>query len=452
MAPTSSEIRDDPAEAVARIAHARRDRMLRIHRRRLRWQDLEDCYSQATLELVARSRRSPFASADHVENALEQKFLSRIEDKRRAIGGRSSIETALARSVPVDAPEHGGADLEDRRAAVEQQVIARTELRRVRELIAELSRDQQLVLASQVCVDMGASEFCARYGWSVEKYRKVAQRARGKLRVLVEEYECGERCERLEPDIVAMSAGVAEGEGLARAKAHVANCRSCARAAGELNRAARSVEAVLPLPFAIAGSIWSKLGAVVSAARRVAGVVRHPLTETGYGGVGAAGGSVASLGALKVGIAVVCVAGAAGGYAVCAHLGILSPPGFGPHPRQFVRAHAPPSRHRRASHAASRSGVAASVTPTAPPSRVESAPTALSRTSSTSHLTHHRLTAVAQTRREFGAPRAQAAGSPAASEPTPAVATPAASTPTAAPAPAPTPQIRQTRAEFGFER
>ena len=55
---------------------------------------------------------------------------------------------------------------------------------------------------------MGAAEFCARFGWSVEKYRKVAQRARAKLRVLVGEYECGDRCRRLEPDLLAMSAGV----------------------------------------------------------------------------------------------------------------------------------------------------------------------------------------------------------------------------------------------------
>jgi hypothetical protein len=222
----------------------------------------------------------------------------------------------LARSVPVDAPEHGGGDLEDRRAAVEQQVIARTELRQVREVISELSRDQQLVLASQVCVDMGVSEFCARYGWSVEKYRKVAQRARGKLRVLVDEYERGERCRRLEHDIIAMRTGVAEGQELARAKAHIANCRACARVAGEPDRGARSVAAVMPLPAAIAGSIWSKLGGILSASRRITAMVRHPLTETGYGGVGAAGGSMASIGALKVGIAVVCVAGAAGSYTV----------------------------------------------------------------------------------------------------------------------------------------
>ena len=51
---------DDPAETVARVAVGRRSRLLRFYRRRLRFEDLEDCYSQATLELMARSRRQPF--------------------------------------------------------------------------------------------------------------------------------------------------------------------------------------------------------------------------------------------------------------------------------------------------------------------------------------------------------------------------------------------------------
>jgi hypothetical protein len=40
---------------VALVARARRDLLLRAHRRRLRREDLEDCYSQAALELVARA-------------------------------------------------------------------------------------------------------------------------------------------------------------------------------------------------------------------------------------------------------------------------------------------------------------------------------------------------------------------------------------------------------------
>jgi hypothetical protein len=209
----------------------------------------------------------------------------------------------------------------------------------LREVIADLSRDQQLVLVSQVCVDMGTSEFCSRYGWSVEKYRKVAQRARARLRVLVEEYERGERCRRLEPDILALSARVAEGNALTRAKVHLTNCQSCARMAGDIDRSTRSIAAVVPLPAALAGGVWMRLSGIWSGLRRAFAIARHPLAETSYGGVGAAGGSMASLGALKVGIAVVCVAGAAGGYAVCSHLGVVSPLGVAPHPHHALTHH-----------------------------------------------------------------------------------------------------------------
>lgn len=427
----------DPAEAVAQIAAARRGRLLRVHRRRLRWEDLEDCYSQATLELVARSRRSPFLSNEHVQNALEQKFLSRIEDRRRAIGGRSAIEAALARAVPVDAPEHAAGELEDRGAAVENRVIARAELRRLREVIADLNRDQQLVLASQVCVDMGAGEFCSRFGWSVEKYRKVAQRARGKLRVLVEEYERGDRCRRLEPDLLALSAGVADGESLARARAHVRNCPACARMVGDLDRAARSVAALLPAPGAIAlgGGVAVKLAGVWAGVRRVAAVVRHPIAETSAGGgAGVAGGGIAGVGALKVGLAAVCVAGAAGSFAVCARLGVLPGVGSVRPPAQIERArahavHRSPSVRIASLSESLRAGVVSAVQRPAP-------------------VRPAHVSAIVQIRREFGVPPAHAAASaggavvPASATDKRAVQAPAA---TAA-------ELSQTQAEFGFEK
>ncbi|HXR13277.1 MAG TPA: hypothetical protein VN740_01375 [Solirubrobacteraceae bacterium] len=423
--------------------------MLRVYRRKLRREDLEDCYSQATLELVARSRRSPFVSLDHLLNALEQKFVSRIEDRRRAIGGRSSIEAAMARAVSVDSFEHGARDLEDRRAAVEQQVIARTELSRLREVIADLSRDQQLVLASQVCVDMGAGEFCSRYGWSVEKYRKVAQRARAKLRVLVEEYERGDRCQRLEPDILALSAGVAEGQPLLRARAHLANCQSCARRAGDVDRAARRVAAILPLPAGLAGgAAWFKLGGVWAGLRRAFAIARHPLAETGSSGVGAAGGSMAGLGALKVGIAVVCVASVAGSYAACAHLGIVPPLGFAPHPtRVYATDATTTSPHRNVARARSKRTVTdlAHISGSQSPTAAAPSPKAL-------QSRPRRVTAVQQISREFARPRAHAA-SPTAIATTAPVTTAATQSPSAAvTAPASTPTTRQTQAEFGFER
>jgi DNA-directed RNA polymerase specialized sigma24 family protein len=455
MGLASRDVGVDPAEAVARIATARRARLLRVHRRRLRWEDLEDCYSQATLELVARARRAPFASNDHVANALEQKFLSRIEDRRRAIGGRSAIESAIARAVAVDGPDSGAVELEDRRAAVESQVIARADLQRLSELIADLSRDQRLVLASQICVDLGVAEFCARFGWSVEKYRKVAQRARAKLRLLVEEYERGERCERLEPDLLAMSAGVADGESLARARAHVTNCSACARMVGDLDRAARTVAALLPPPGAIAigGGLTVKLGGVWAALRRAASIVRHPLAETGTGGgAGVAGGGVAGLGALKVGLAAVCVAGAAGSYAVCARLGVLPGIGLPRAPAHIAaarqRAGLLRTRHRRRAAAGSTAPAHVSVALAPPPAHV------------VLHIGATRVSAVVQIRREFGGAVARSAsgtgvgggGSAAAGADGTRVSTSTPSAGAVRTPPATAAQVSETKAEFGFEK
>jgi hypothetical protein len=53
----------DPVEEVGIVASARRDALLRKHAFRLRSEDLEDCFGQATLELMLRARRGvSFAS------------------------------------------------------------------------------------------------------------------------------------------------------------------------------------------------------------------------------------------------------------------------------------------------------------------------------------------------------------------------------------------------------
>jgi DNA-directed RNA polymerase specialized sigma24 family protein len=305
----------DPVEAVAQIADARRDRLLRIHRRRLRWEDLEDCYSQATLELVARAKRDPFDSSEHIRNALEQKFSSRIDDRRRAIGGRSPIETAIATALPVEAPEAGARELEDPTAEVVGRVVARLELRRLREVADELTDDQRLVLTCQISLGMDCAEFCRRYGWSGEKFRKVAQRGRSRLRALVAEYEVGERCARLEPDLIAYAARAGTEEQTRRVGAHLSNCTACATRVRALDRASRQVAALLPAPVLARAGLLGKLGGLVVAVRRGLGVFGGG-AETGAAGV--AGGSAVGAGALKIGVAAACLAGAAGGYAICA--------------------------------------------------------------------------------------------------------------------------------------
>jgi DNA-directed RNA polymerase specialized sigma24 family protein len=176
--------RRDPAEPVAIVAAGKRELLLRVHRRRLRREDLEDCYGQATLELVILARRGRvFASRAHIGNALEQRFLARVLDRRRAVSGRSPMAAALEAAVPLG---DGGQplDLPDTRSEPERAAIARDELSRVVECLGELSEDQRLVLGWQV-IHGACEDFCRLHGWSPEKYRKVAQRARSRLRSLM---------------------------------------------------------------------------------------------------------------------------------------------------------------------------------------------------------------------------------------------------------------------------
>lgn len=167
------------------VASSKRETLLRAHRYRLRREDLEDAYGQATLELMQRARRGEaFASRSHILNALEQRFVSRIRDRRRALSGRSPMAAALEGAARFGAAGEQPVDVADRRAGVEELVLLRQELRRVQALAPLLTLDQRIVLAAQLAgIPPGA--VCRRFGWSAEKYRKVAQRGRARLRGLM---------------------------------------------------------------------------------------------------------------------------------------------------------------------------------------------------------------------------------------------------------------------------
>ena len=186
-------------ELVARSIRQRRLRscrardesfLLAVHRHRLRREDLEDCYSQAGLELIAHARTGgAYASREHIANALELRFLSRVRDRHRALGGRSPLQAELEQALPIDGSDSGdGADLGvqliDARASVEAQVAARDELRAIGQALRGLSADQRLVLTAQLAGE-SCESCCSQLGWSREKYRKVAQRARARLRTAI---------------------------------------------------------------------------------------------------------------------------------------------------------------------------------------------------------------------------------------------------------------------------
>jgi DNA-directed RNA polymerase specialized sigma24 family protein len=127
----------------------------------------------------------------HVGNVLEQRFVSRINDRRRALSGRSPMQTALEGALSLGAPSEEEVEIADIRAQPEALVMLRYELSRLERLAREqLTRDQRLVLACQIGLPLlTPREFCGRFGWSEEKYRKVAQRGRMRLRRLMADDE-----------------------------------------------------------------------------------------------------------------------------------------------------------------------------------------------------------------------------------------------------------------------
>jgi len=156
----------------------------------LRYEDLEDCFSQATMELIRYVRAGgTFAHIHHTAVALELRFLSRVQDRCRAVSGRSPIQTAWESALAAGGLGDSYTDSADVRCAVEELAMMRLELRLVPRLARELTADQRLVLACQVGLQMPCAEFCDLFGWSVAKYRQVAYRARVRLRHLSETFD-----------------------------------------------------------------------------------------------------------------------------------------------------------------------------------------------------------------------------------------------------------------------
>jgi DNA-directed RNA polymerase specialized sigma24 family protein len=183
----------DRLQEMALVAQARRNVLLRVHRHWLRREDLEDCYSQATLELLAQARAGEHGGGArptrvHMANVLEQRFVSRIQDRRRALRGRSPAQAALDNALPLgDGSE--GIEIADVRAELERLVLLRLDLRNLGRAIGELTADQRLILTSLIDSEMDCAQFCGRFGWSKEKYRKVSQRARARLGELLQASE-----------------------------------------------------------------------------------------------------------------------------------------------------------------------------------------------------------------------------------------------------------------------
>ena len=163
--PTATRQPTRTGDLIAHEALALRTTLIRAYRSNASREDLEDIYSQAVIELLARAERDPtLTSPDHIRHALRQKFESRILDHHRAVAGRSPATHARARTRPLaDTLNHriGDPDGLDR-------LVARETLRELAAAIRELTPDQQLVLASQLNGEP-PRECCGHTGWTIDK-------------------------------------------------------------------------------------------------------------------------------------------------------------------------------------------------------------------------------------------------------------------------------------------
>lgn len=165
------------ADLIAREAIGLRSCLIRTHHHAARWEDLEDLYSQSVLELLARAQRDPtLNSAAHIRAALRQKFEARILDHHRAAAGRSPAAAAREHARQLD--DHTDQLATHRDPAAD--LANREALREVLAAWRQLTDDQRLVITSQLD-DEQPRDCCARVGWTLEKYRKVAQRGRARL-------------------------------------------------------------------------------------------------------------------------------------------------------------------------------------------------------------------------------------------------------------------------------
>jgi hypothetical protein len=112
------------------------------------------------------------------------------------------MQAALETAAPLGGASGGDIEVVDERATVETLVMLRDELRSIRYFARQLSVDQRLALGSQLSGE-GARAFCSRSGWSPEKYRKVGQRARARLRRLMVIEELGVPRERVTSERVS---------------------------------------------------------------------------------------------------------------------------------------------------------------------------------------------------------------------------------------------------------
>jgi RNA polymerase sigma factor (sigma-70 family) len=326
------------------------------------------CDEEEAEEIFAATLEHVMASVDPVErsfavpqmvNFIKRAAWRTLIDERRRRGRRPEVELSAVEAV-ID----GGAEGPEE-AAEEREAVAIG-----REALAMLPERDRLIFRQRHEMDLSPEEILERTpGLSLRTYRKIIQRANGRVLAAFEKIEGGGRCEEMESGLLSRYVADACGEDEHGAvEVHLAHCRHCqiayARMRGRLFDVAGGLAGTLAAASAGAGAHTGRLGA---AAARVLDIgqgilagtrtVRERLRDQalraassmpGSGGDAAAGQLIGASGAK---IAAGCIAGTAATAAACVALGVgpLAVVGISHHPpppRPVER----PVRHRHVHH------------------------------------------------------------------------------------------------------
>jgi len=339
---------------------ARKGSLRELRRRGCSEEEAEDFFSTAYAKVMAgvdpvARRFSEPEMVNFVKLAAKRVML----DERRRQGQRPEVELSAVPSL-----SDAGAESPDE-VAVEREAVAMG-----REALQMLSDRDRFIFRQRHQMDLSPEEILERTpGLSLRTYRKIIQRANGRVMAAYQRIEGGERCEEMEAGLLRryVAEKCEEAERL-EVEVHLAHCRACQMAqarmrgylldvASGLAVAATSATSyrygVLAWPARLVDAASSGANGTIEAGRAAGGRIRDFAVRVISGLPGGGGDATVgqAIGATSVKVASACAAGAAAG--VCVAAGVV--PGIGgiglleSHGHHHAQPHRSVSRTHRSS-------------------------------------------------------------------------------------------------------
>lgn len=233
------------AAAMTATYESQRDYVLSVLRRRCRWleeSDREAIFHDAYVVMLEKERRRALDAdqmhPQQVRAYLVQTALHKALDEGKRAGRR--------RSVPIEDEDVYADEASD---PVEDQLDAKTDSARLREIVAELPERQQAIVKLRFFFDRSPAEIQRYLGVTERVYRRELERAMKQISRGLALVRAGDYCESRRSLILAYVSGLAGPNRALDARRHLETCTACSHWAGELRLARQRVAALAPVPL-----------------------------------------------------------------------------------------------------------------------------------------------------------------------------------------------------------